>query len=84
VRHAASGSIGCYLGDHRLNVGIEFCIGHGQLEDDYPGRLLIASPATVNVWNALPASASAGGGPATGNRFGDDLYQFLDQPAVTP
>jgi len=54
VRHAASGSIGTYMHAELLGTGIEYCVGHGQLNDDDGGRLLLASPSTVNVWNALP------------------------------
>jgi 2,3-dihydroxy-p-cumate/2,3-dihydroxybenzoate 3,4-dioxygenase len=57
VRHAASGSIGTYLEYEPLELGVEYCTGHGTLEDEHPGRLLLASPVTVNLWNAVPPRA---------------------------
>lgn len=60
VRHAASGSIGTYLQFPPLALGVEFCTDHAKLEDDDPGRLLLATPSTVNVWNGLPAPRPGG------------------------
>jgi catechol 2,3-dioxygenase-like lactoylglutathione lyase family enzyme len=60
VRHTASGSISVYFRDEANGIGIEFCTGHLRIEDDeYDGRLLQASPETVNMWARPFASASA-------------------------
>lgn len=78
VRHAASGSIGTYLNYELLGLGVEYCVGHGQLEDDDAGRLLIASPSTVNLWNALPGPAVAGAEDANrGSRLVEDVYDLM-------
>jgi hypothetical protein len=57
VRHTASGSISVYFRDDVNGNGVEFCTGHGRIDDDdYDGRLLQASPETVNLWNRPFAS----------------------------
>jgi catechol 2,3-dioxygenase-like lactoylglutathione lyase family enzyme len=59
VRHTASGSISVYFRDEANGIGIEFCTGHVRIEDDeYDGRLLQASPETVNMWARPFASVS--------------------------
>lgn len=78
VRHTASGSISVYLRDDALGSGIEFCTGHQVVDDDdFDGRLLVASPSTVNAWNVpysgvdgtfgTAAATSATGGTAAAN-----------------
>lgn len=57
VRHAASGAISTYVDYEPLSLGVEYCVGHSQVDEDYPGRLLIASPETVNLWHATPSRA---------------------------
>jgi len=65
VRHTASGSISVYLRDDDLGSGIEFCTGHQVIDDDtFNGRLLKASPSTVNAWNVPYPDADQPGGPA--------------------
>lgn len=54
VRHAASGSISTYLQFSPLRLGVEYCTDHSRLEEDDPGRLLLATPWTVNLWNSIP------------------------------
>lgn len=78
VRHTASGSISVYLRDDALGSGIEFCTGHQVVDDDdFDGRLLVASPSTVNAWNVpfpgvdgtfgTAAATTATGGTAAAN-----------------
>lgn len=78
LRHAASGSIGVYLRHEPLAMGVEYCVGHGQLADDDPGRLLIASASTVNVWNDLPGVPRQVAAGATDG----DVYALLDEPTT--
>lgn len=74
VRHAASGSIGTYLQYLPLRMGVEFCTDHPRIDDDDPGRLLLATPWTVNLWNGLPAerpgSWTSSGAESMGNVYG--------------
>lgn len=74
VRHTASGSVSVYLRDDTLDIGVEFCADHEIItDDDYDGRLLRASPATVNAWNVpYPGAAETevtaiSGGTKAGN-----------------
>jgi catechol-2,3-dioxygenase len=62
VRDGASSAIAVSLRDEANDVGVEFCTGHEQIEDDsYGGRLLMASASTGNVWSAVPGPASGAG-----------------------
>jgi 2,3-dihydroxy-p-cumate/2,3-dihydroxybenzoate 3,4-dioxygenase len=77
LRHAASGSIGSYLQYPPLGLGVEYCTGHSQLEDDHPGRLLLAAPATVNVWNDLPTHSANVWKPSFENGSLGNVYELL-------
>jgi catechol 2,3-dioxygenase-like lactoylglutathione lyase family enzyme len=55
VREGTSDAIGIALADPANSTAVEFCTGHARIEDDaYEGRLLMASPDTVDVWSTLP------------------------------
>jgi 2,3-dihydroxy-p-cumate/2,3-dihydroxybenzoate 3,4-dioxygenase len=55
VRHAASGSISTYIVDPTTEVAVEFCFDHRQIDDEgYRARILPASPATLDIWKAVP------------------------------
>lgn len=77
VRHAASGSIGTYLQYPPLGMSVEFCTGHSRLEDDDPGHLLLATPWTVNLWNALPPERPGSWGAPTDAGTLGNVYEFL-------
>jgi 2,3-dihydroxy-p-cumate/2,3-dihydroxybenzoate 3,4-dioxygenase len=53
VKHVASSSVSVYLSLDSEAIGVEFANGHGKiLDDSYSGRLIKASPTTVNAWSA--------------------------------
>ena len=50
-RHAASGSMGVYFVEPQTGIGLEFCTGHGLIEDpDHRARIMPASPVTADIW----------------------------------
>lgn len=73
VKHVASSSVSVYLADPADGISVEYCNGHGQIDDDsYRGRLLKAGPTTVNGFSAgfpdrpLPAAPPPAAAAHTG------------------
>lgn len=55
VRHAASGSISTYILDPVNDISVEFCVWHGQINDEgHRARILPASPVTLDIWKSSP------------------------------
>lgn len=55
VRHAASGSVSTYIMDPINDIAVEFCTNHMRIDDDnYCGRILPASAATLDLWKQMP------------------------------
>lgn len=52
LRHAASGSIGIYLGDPHSGASMEFCTGPLRVDDEssYRARVMPGGPVTSDLW----------------------------------
>ena len=77
VRHAASGSVSTYIIDPMVDIAVEFCTNHRQIDDEnYRARILPAQASTLDLWQQLPEDFAEPEQPANGtetnwNRLND-------------
>src|SRR6266567_6773709 len=65
VRHAASGSVSTYIIDPMIDIAVEFCTNHRQIDDEsYRARILPAQASTLDLWQQLPEDFAQPGQPA--------------------